>query len=199
MSKLGKLLPLVILIGLFLPAKAEAQFGVGVYGGMGIVAGSYRDYVDNGFSGGLGLWYGFGRFGIAGDFVYSSYNAQDGSNVGFEPNGGFDQTVLHYDASLYLNLLPADSKTFFWIDAGLGASSISFKEPEGGGEKPSSETAFTIPLGLGIGYNVSESVGLFIRTRAYIMMVDKEVWNDTSTFIDIPVWLGIAFGFGGGE
>jgi hypothetical protein len=55
MSKLGKLLPLVILLGLLLPAKAEAQFGVGVYGGMGIVAGSYRDYVDNGFSGGLGL------------------------------------------------------------------------------------------------------------------------------------------------
>ena len=201
MSKLGKLLGLIVLLGLFVPAQAQAQFGVGVYGGLGLPVGPYGDFVDSGFSGGIGAWYGFGRLGIGADFVYASYKAADGSTT-LLPLGGFDQTNLHYDASLYINLLPADSNTFFWIDAGLGASTISFKEGDRaseGGVKPESQTAFTIPLGLGIGYNVSESVGLFLRSRAYIMMVDDQHWEGHSTLIDLPIWLGIAFGFGGGE
>lgn len=198
MSKLVRNIALIAALAVLVPVQAQGQFWVGLYGGIGIPAGDYSDFAKTGFSGGVDVSYGFSpRFGIAADFVFGLNSAKDEAPTGFD----FDQTVLHYDASVYVIVTPEDSEFFLWIDAGAGASTISFRDTdEATGEKPDSQTNFTIPLGVGFGYSVSENVDLFLRSRAYLMFVDEEFWGEgVSTFIDIPIWAGIGFGVGGGS
>jgi hypothetical protein len=124
-----------------------------------------NDLTNAGFSGGLGLGYVFNRaVGIRADFAGEWLKGQD-PVVSPLPDidqafFGRDVNLYHYDASIMINATdPRQTNWIVAIDAGAGATTIQFRGDEL--DRPDSETRFTIPVGLGVGYLVSETVGVF--------------------------------------
>lgn len=175
------------------PSTAQAQgFLLDLYAGVALPTGRLNDLTSPGFSGGLGLGYLFGRsVGIRADFAGEWLSGQEPavSLPDLDPDLlGRDVNLYHYDASIMLNA--TDTRRTNWIvafDAGAGATTIQFRGDEA--DRPDSETRFTIPVGFGVGYLVSETVGVFLRGRWYLMFTDDSRFGG-STWSSFPIWGG---------
>ena len=197
MSKMSRRL-LIATVGLCLmglsPSTARAQgFLLDLYAGVGLPTGRLNDLTGAGFSGGLGLGYVFSRvLGVRADFAGEWLTGQDPV---VSPLAGLDQTffgrdvnLYHYDASFMVNA--TDPKQTNWIvaiDAGAGATTIQFRDDEL--DLPDSETRFTIPVGVRVGYLISETVSVFIRGRWYLLFTDASRFGG-STWSSFPIWGG---------
>jgi hypothetical protein len=182
------------------PSAAHAQgFLLDLYAGVALPTGRLNDLTNAGFSGGLGLGYVFNRaVGIRADFAGEWLKGQD-PVVSPLPDidqafFGRDVNLYHYDASIMINATdPRQTNWIVAIDAGAGATTIQFRGDEL--DRPDSETRFTIPVGLGVGYLVSETVGVFIRGRWYLMFTDVSRFGG-STWSSFPIWGGFGIRVG---
>lgn len=181
------------------PSTAHAQgFLLDLYAGVGLPTGRLNDLTNAGFSGGLGLGYVFSRtVGVRADFAGEWLSSQD-PVVSLpdidEDFFGRDVNLYHYDAAIMLNA--TDTRRTNWIvaiDAGAGATTIQFRGDEP--DRPDSETRFTIPVGLGVGYLVSETVAVFLRGRWYLMFTDSSRFGG-STWSSFPIWGGFGIRVG---
>jgi hypothetical protein len=197
MSKMSRRL-LIVTVGLCLmglsPSTARAQgFLLDLYAGVGLPTGKLNDLTGAGFSGGLGLGYVFSRvLGVRADFAGEWLTGQDpvvSALPGLDPTFfGRDVNLYHYDASFMVNA--TDPKQTNWIvaiDAGAGATTIQFRDDEL--DLPDSETRFTIPVGVRVGYLISETVSVFIRGRWYLLFTDASRFGG-STWSSFPIWGG---------
>lgn len=176
------------------PSTAHAQgFLLDLYAGVGLPTGRLNDLTGAGFSGGLGLGYVFNRaVGVRADFAGEWLKGQD-PVVSPLPDidqafFGRDVNLYHYDAAIMINATdPRQTNWIVAIDAGVGATTIQFRGDEL--DRPASETRFTIPVGVGVGYLVSETVDVFIRGRWYLIFTDASRFGG-STWSSFPIWGG---------
>lgn len=182
------------------PATAHAQgFLLDLYAGVGLPTGRLNDLTSAGFSGGLGFGYVFDRVvGIRADFAGEWLSGQSPSVSPLpdvDPDFfGRDINLYHYDAAVMINA--TDTRRTNWIvaiDAGVGATTIQFRGDEL--DRPDSETRFTIPIGFGFGYLVSESAAVFIRGRWYLMFTEASRFGG-STWSSFPIWAGVGIRVG---
>ena len=176
------------------PSTVHAQgFLLDLYAGVGLPTGRLNDLTNAGFTGGLGLGYLFNRnVGLRADFAGEWLNGQLPVPVPLpdvdEDFLGRDVNLYHYDAAIMINA--TDTRRTNWlvaIDAGAGATTIQFRGDEL--DRPDSETRFTIPIGFGVGYLVSETVAVFLRGRWYLMFTDESRFGG-STWSSFPIWGG---------
>lgn len=198
MSKFGKMLGLVAALALVVPTQASAQdgaFSIDLFGGIGVPSGDLSDTNDAGFAGGVGLQYLFSpRFGVRADGLFNSLGAKTEDDVAV----GTDLKLWQYDVAFVLNVTDPDATQFmFAVDAGVGLSTFSFDDVNG--TSIDSETKFTVPGGVKIGYRVSDQVGVFARGRVHIIFMgdDEDDPDASSTLVNFPLTAGVSFMLGG--
>lgn len=169
-------------LALAFPADADAQgrFSFSGQGGIAVPAGDLADFTEVGpaFGGGIAYWFS-PRVAIRADVDASLLNGKDSEGTGPE---GPDASLLHYNAGLQVNLTNPDATPWnFMLNVGGGASTLDVDDVEGV-LTDFSETYFALNGGLGIGYDLSQNLSIFVDGQWYLTFTDEE---DTAVFADI--------------
>lgn len=182
-------------------ASAQGRFSFDGSGGVAFGVGELSDLTDPGVSVGGGIAYWLTRrLAVRGDFDANLLSGKDSEGTGPE---GPDLDLLHYGGGLQLALTdPVRSRLNLTVNLGGGATTIDADAFQAEGEPVEfSETYLALNGGLGIGYDLSDNVAVFVDGQWYVSFTDEEetaVFGSINSDVEafdiasaIPVTLGL--------
>ena len=170
-------------------STAKAQFGLGIFGGAGILTGDIGKGFKTGWLAGVYGNYRFGEgqspLGVRLDIMYGENNAEDAVATPFLTDRKLKTTYVL--AHLLVHILPPETSSVDLYFGG-GGGAVSLKETFSGGSVSDTKGALSGIFGVGVPVG-SGNIKVFFEGKWVTVFTDGGSANI------IPVEAGVAIGF----